>query len=121
MGTVPNPAQPEQPRPVSGTPDTTSIVDRAEDALRSWSGVSTREQAAQLLDGWKHARNLTAQQRAEVLARFGEPVGEHIDMVSRCEICTRRIEHVAGIPDPYWRHREAAGGRPHAARPVVSA
>jgi hypothetical protein len=98
-----------------GETEKASPVDRAEQALRTLGDLNPK-QAEQLLSSWSHVGELTDEQRAEVLARF--QVGEHIDMVSRCDICTRHIEHVAGIKDPYWRHVEAAGGRPHAAKPM---
>lgn len=49
-----------------------SIVDRAEAAIRSWAGVSSIEIAAALLDTWKYARDMTDEERGEVLARFSE-------------------------------------------------
>jgi hypothetical protein len=44
--------------------------------------------------------------------------GEHVDATSLCRTCIGHIEHVAGIPDPYWRHTGLANlDPPHPARP----
>jgi hypothetical protein len=47
-----------------------NLVDRAEEAIRSWFGVTTVEDAATLLDSWKHVGEMTAEERGEVLSRF---------------------------------------------------
>jgi hypothetical protein len=53
---------------LDGTP-VEETVTQAEQALRSW-GDLTRDQAEQLLDGWKHAAELSRQEREAVLDRF---------------------------------------------------
>jgi hypothetical protein len=45
---------------------------------------------------------------------------EHIDRVTFCAVCGERVEHIAGIRDPYWRHVGDSTGRPHVARPEVA-
>jgi hypothetical protein len=58
--------------------------------------------------------------QVESLLAGVEVLREHIDRVERCEVCGRQIEHIAGIPDPYWRHVGDASptAPPHAARPA---
>lgn len=63
MGKVPNEGQPEREL---------DLIERAVQALRSWSSTLTVEQAADLLDSWKYVGQLTLEQRAEVLDRFTE-------------------------------------------------
>jgi hypothetical protein len=97
------------------TPET-NPVDRAEAALRE-IGVIHRDQAEPLLDSWSHVRELTAEQRVEVLNRF---------YGTRCGQCHGLIEHVPVPPNAgpawgpaYWRHLGGHSGS-HAARPEVT-
>lgn len=41
-------------------------------------------------------------------------MSERIDYISVCITCQTTVEHVTGIPDPYWRH---VTPQPHPARP----
>jgi hypothetical protein len=91
------------------------LVDRAEKALRSWSGELSVEVAARLLDSWEHVGELTLEERGRVLARFAEPPAEHISRVSRCGTCHEFVEFVAPPEGAgpawgpgFWRHVEAA-------------
>ena len=78
--------------------ENTSLVDRAEQALRAFEDL-TYTRAAQLLDSWSHNKELTVAQRAEVLRRF-----TNVDRVSKCAECGELKEHYTGEPADLWHH-----------------